>query len=513
MGAPVRVGDVLAEKYEVTRILGQGGMGVVVAARHRELDKLVALKFMHEEVAQNEQAIDRFLREARAAARLQNEHVGRVLDVGRMQGGIPYIVMEYLEGRDLSEVQAERGQMDVADVCEYVLQACEAMAEAHAQGIIHRDLKPQNLFLTTRQDGRPLVKVLDFGISKATFANAATATHATMGSPAYMSPEQMKSAKSVDPRADIWSLGIILYQLLSNTLPFYGETITETMLKVLSDPLPSLASVRPGLPPALVAAIEKCLQKDRDQRFDNVAELAHELTPFAPERARAAMSLIERVMSSAGASQPARRFEDDDVVPSVSTAAPGVAPTVPPTAAPQPYKNVQTTLGTAAAQSLDIAPRARSGGGKKWMLALFAVGIVGAVGITIAVMSSGGGAKSAAAPQPDAAIASPELDAGTVRTPEPEVKKPEPEVKLEPEVKKPDPVVKKPDPVVKKPDPVVKKPDPVVKKPDPVVKKPDPVKPEPVSKPDAGSGSAKPEDKKPTGPDIPRDDRKVNIPR
>ena len=371
--ALVRVGDVIADKYEVTKVVGMGGMGIVVAARHRELDKLVALKFMHEEVARNEHAIDRFLREARAAARLQNEHVGRVLDVGRMHDGVPYIVMEYLEGHDLAAVLEQHGALDVSNAIAYVLQTCEAMAEAHAQGIIHRDLKPQNLFVTVRPDGRPLLKVLDFGISKALFAQAATATHATMGSPAYMSPEQMKSAKSVDARADVWSLGVILYQLLSNTLPWHGDTITETMLKVLSDPLPPLSTVRPGLPVALVATVERCLEKDRDLRFASVTELARALEPFAQEHARGAI-----------VARPA-----------------AVSPPI-----------IHTTLGTAAAQSLDVEPR-RSG---RWRWALVSVVALATV-ISIPLALRGG--RSASVSLSDAATpASADASAPDAATPD-----------------------------------------------------------------------------------------------
>ena len=323
MAAPVGVGDVLADKYEVTRILGTGGMGVVVAARHRELDKLVALKFMHEELSSSTQAVERFLREARAAARLQNEHVGRVLDVGRLPGGIPYIVMEYLEGKDLLQVLEERGPLPVSEVVELVLQACEGMAEAHTQGIVHRDLKPQNLFLTTRPDGRRLVKVLDFGISKSQFAKGPTSTAQSMGSPAYMAPEQVKSARSVDARADIWSLGVILYQLLSNRLPFDGDNVHEVMFKVLSEAPVPLASVRSDLPPRVLAAVERCLDKERERRFASVAELAQELVPFAPERARAALSLIERVVDATTGQRPVTSAEEDDpasVLPPTGTA-------------------------------------------------------------------------------------------------------------------------------------------------------------------------------------------------
>lgn len=343
MGAGVQVGDVLAEKYEVTRILGMGGMGVVAAAHHRELDKPVALKFMHEEVA-DEQAIDRFLREARAAARLQSEHVGHVLDVGRRADGVPYLVMEYLEGRDLAQISEQRGPLDVAEVVEYILQACEAMAEAHALGIVHRDLKPRNLFVAMRPDGRPLVKVLDVGISKEQLVPGPDVTHAALGSPAYMSPEHVRSARAVDPRADIWSLGVILYQLLVGSLPFAGATITDVIFRVMIDPAPPLAAARPDLPPGLVAVIERCLEKDRAKRFDSVAALAYELMPFAPARARA---------------------PDDDlgsIVPGV-TAAPPVA--------------AQTALG-AAASRLDGVPRPP---GRWWWIGVGLVGIATAVAL------------------------------------------------------------------------------------------------------------------------------------
>ncbi|HEU4732233.1 MAG TPA: serine/threonine-protein kinase [Kofleriaceae bacterium] len=404
MGAPVRIGDVLAEKYQVTRILGVGGMGVVVAARHCELGKLVALKFMHEEFSLNEQVTQRFLREARATARLQSEHVVRVLDVGRLQTGVPYIVMEYLEGEDLGQLVEHYDSLEVGDAAEYLLQVCEAMAEAHTQGIVHRDLKPQNLFLTRRPDGRPLVKVLDFGISKALFAQGPAVTSQAIGSPSYMAPEQIRSARSVDARADIWSLGVILYQLLSNTLPFAGETVPEVMFKILSQPTPSLASVCSRLPQGLVRTIERCLEKDRERRFANVAELAHELVPFAPARARAAMSLIEHVMT-AGAPHPHPRpltpeWELGQVIPTDAV--------VTKVLRPFPPSPAQTTLTTAASSSSIAAssspPRWR------WLVMAGAATIATAV-ITIVAMQR----SAPSAPPPSAAPAAfTPADAGAV---------------------------------------------------------------------------------------------------
>ncbi len=214
------VGDVLAGKYRVDKVLGVGGMGMVVAATHLELHQKVALKFMLPAALASEEATDRFLREARAAVQLRGEHVCRVLDVGRLDGGAPYIVMEYLAGHDLETTIKDYGPLATADAVDYMLQAIEGVAEAHANQIVHRDLKPANLFVTTDNDGTPLVKVLDFGISKSGLGGVQTKTGDIMGSPAYMAPEQMASSKDVDPRADQWALGVILYQTLCNKVPF-----------------------------------------------------------------------------------------------------------------------------------------------------------------------------------------------------------------------------------------------------------------------------------------------------
>ena len=221
--APVLEGDVLAGKYRVERVLGAGGMGVVVAARHLQLDQLVALKFVLPSALDEASAAERFLREARAAVRLKSEHVAKVLDVGTLDTGAPYMVMEYLEGDTLAEVIQRDSPLPVDVACDYMIQACEAMAEAHSLGIIHRDIKPQNLFLTKGVGGKPLVKVLDFGISKMKQPEGAmnlTQTATVMGSPLYMAPEQMRSARNVDGRSDIWALGVVLYELPDQIAPF-----------------------------------------------------------------------------------------------------------------------------------------------------------------------------------------------------------------------------------------------------------------------------------------------------
>ena len=278
---PVCYGDVLAGKYRVERVLGAGGMGLVVAARHIELDELFAIKFMLPAAVVDPVAVERFLREARASARLKSEHVARVHDVGRLETGAPYMVMEHLSGSDLKSVVVERGALPLAEVVTYVIQACEAIAEAHSLGIVHRDLKPANLFLTTRLNGSPCVKVLDFGISKQTVPGEPgmdiTKTAALLGSPLYMAPEQMRSTKTADLRADVWALGVILYELCTGTVPFHGETITEVCAKVLSEEAPAPSTRQRDLPPDLDAVVARCLAKDPARRFRSVIELSASL--------------------------------------------------------------------------------------------------------------------------------------------------------------------------------------------------------------------------------------------
>ena len=298
MASPVGQGETLAGKYLVTRVIAEGGMGIVVAARHLKLDQQVALKFMLPELLLSPEAAGRFLREARAAVMLRSEHVARILDISELPTGLPYIVMELLEGSDLGAVIYASAPLSVDDAIDYVLQACEAIAEAHALGIVHRDLKPENLFVTRRRDGAAWIKVLDFGISKvipgleARQGGARVTTRESMGSPTYMSPEQMRCTRDVDGRADIWSLGIILYELLTGRQPFTGRSIAEVCLKVTQEPLPPMA--RADLPEGLAAVVEKCLVKEPDARYLTVADLVRALAPFAPRRSQASVNEVLR---------------------------------------------------------------------------------------------------------------------------------------------------------------------------------------------------------------------------
>ena len=297
--APVREGDLLAGKYRVERVIGVGGMGVVVAARHLHLDVRVALKFLLPSLKQDGEIVARFLREGQAAARIKSEHVGRIMDVGSFDDGSPYLVMEYLEGRDLAAELASRGRLSVAEAVAHVLQALEALAEAHQSGIVHRDLKPSNLFLTRRADGSALIKVLDFGISKAAFGEGGeavlTRSQGIMGSPQYMSPEQIRSAKRVDQRSDIWSTGVILHELVTGTPPFRSDNVGGILASIVADPPSSPSTLQPGLPPAFDAVIARCLQKSPEARFQTVAELAVALAQFGGTQAALSVSRISGV--------------------------------------------------------------------------------------------------------------------------------------------------------------------------------------------------------------------------
>jgi serine/threonine-protein kinase len=323
-------GLVVAGKYRVDRIIGEGGMGIVAAATHVELDQHVAIKFLLPEAMRHEEAVERFLREAKVAARVKSEHVARVSDVGRTEpDDVPFIVMEYLEGSDLGALIAERGKLPVEEVCEIALQACEALAEVHAAGIVHRDLKPSNLFVTRRADESPCLKLLDFGISKfsvhpgdVSVDPALTATATIMGSPSYMSPEQLRSTKEVDARTDVWALGAVLYEALTGKPAFRGETVPQVCFMIGSEEPTAPSSLRADLPPELERILLACLDKKAETRA-SVVELARVLVVYAPPRAQATLERIEALGGQAGSPAPRRTAPS---APLVKLAAPPLPP-------------------------------------------------------------------------------------------------------------------------------------------------------------------------------------------
>lgn len=299
MDLPVPLGRVIGNKYRVDSLIGSGGMGVVVAGYHLELEQPIAIKFLSVDKEVCAESAERFRREARTAARIHSEHAVKVFDSGVVGEGVPYMVMELLQGNDLGQELALEGPLPIALAAHYLLQAIDAIAEAHAMGVVHRDLKPGNLFLARGADGTRSIKVLDFGISKSVARSSdivLTRTASMIGSPLYMSPEQMRSARDVDARSDIWSLGAILYELVSGEPPFPADSIPELCVAVMNDTLRPISRLVPVAPRALDALLARCLNKNLAERFATAADLADALVEFAPasrryaERARRLLS-------------------------------------------------------------------------------------------------------------------------------------------------------------------------------------------------------------------------------
>jgi serine/threonine protein kinase/TPR repeat protein len=288
-------GDILLGKYEVLRSLGEGGMGVVFSAHHRELDERVAIKFLHPHLAARADVASRFLQEARAGRRIKSQHVARVFDVARVDDA-PFMVMDLLEGETLAAYLDRRGPLPTSEAVDLLLQACEAVNEAHILGIVHRDIKPGNLFLTLAPNGAPFLRVLDFGISKFENVNV-TASANMLGTPLYMSPEQAKDAPNVDARADIWSLGVVLYEMLSGTRPFAGSSGSAILIAVLQNAHAKLSTLLPDVPPFLEQAVDRALAKEPTDRFESIEELAAAIVQFGTAAGGASLTQIQQYVA------------------------------------------------------------------------------------------------------------------------------------------------------------------------------------------------------------------------
>ena len=303
------VGNVIAGKYLIERVIGVGGLGVVVAAKHIALEQSVAIKYLLPAAQMTPTFVERFIREARLAASIKSEHVARVYDVATHECGVPYIVMEYLVGRDLRSLLAD-GPIPPADAVDFLLQACEALAEAHKAGIVHRDLKPDNFFLAAGPGGGDSIKLLDFGISKMTFergdargARQLTGDADRFGTPDYMSPEHLRATASVDARADVWSLGVVLFECLTGKVPFLGNDFPQLCVSILTAAPFALNALLPEAPPGLEAVIARCLEKEPEKRFQNIGELAEALAPFGFDDSARRVDHIRRVIEGS-ISQP-----------------------------------------------------------------------------------------------------------------------------------------------------------------------------------------------------------------
>lgn len=304
-------GDLLANKIRLVRRLGAGGMGVVYEGRHLHLGRRVAVKLIHAQEASSLEARTRFLREARAQASLPLEHIVQVLDVDTLPDGTLYTVMEYLDGHDLKRELKKRGPLPIAEAAFYVAQACRGAAAAHAAGIVHRDIKPQNLFITNLE-GQRKVKLLDFGIAKffRDVSQDLTATDEVVGTPTHLSPEQI-GAHAVDGRADIWALGIVLFELLSGETPFRRATALATLGAIANDNPPLLSRLRPDVPPGLQEVVEHCLAKSADERYQTAAELEQALSPFSSFDGHVRASL----RPPRGSSLPAPELQEAEPAP------------------------------------------------------------------------------------------------------------------------------------------------------------------------------------------------------
>lgn len=441
---PVRAGDLVADKYRVQETLGVGGMGVVMAARDEQLERRVAIKFLQPRLVGTEIAMQRFVREARAATRITSEHVVRLLEIGKLPGGAPYFVMEYLHGRDLRAVLREDGPLAPSVAVDYLLQALEAVAEGHLKGIVHRDLKPGNLFLSSRADGTPLIKVLDFGIAKRLESgsegpdSSLTGTDdVRLGSPAYMPPEQLQDAREVDTRSDIWALGATLYELLCGKPPFVGADYLELVARILSAPPTPIAErqLAHALPLGLQRVILRCLEKERRLRFANAAELAEALAPFGGDDARTSLCRVTGLHASSSSMAVTRNILEP--AGSASTTLPVAGDSSPP---PRPQAvssarrtrfgwllvgalaipalvvawRAQATLGPDVAKPVEQSPSARKSA-KQPLPSLAPTALVadagaGQASAAAAVAISAPGAPSSRAPVAPAAVGKPALE-------------------------------------------------------------------------------------------------------
>jgi eukaryotic-like serine/threonine-protein kinase len=358
----IEAGTMIGGKYRVEGVIGEGGMGVVLSAFHLELERRVAIKVIRPDLPAEDSVAKRMLLEARHAASITNEHIARVLDLGRLDSGAPYIVMEYLEGRSLYELVQARGPLAPLEAVDYLMEACEAVAEAHSRGIVHRDLKPENLFLAMRADGTPTIKVLDFGVSKSVSGGAMELTNPStaVGSPHYMAPEQMRAKDDVDGRADVYALGAILFELLTGRPPFEADDIPTLCTLVLNTPPPSTLSLRAAVPTELDQVIQRCLEKNPGDRYRTVADLCRVLRPFGSELARTSLERVTRVL---GDEPPPRSMRAPPPVHDLRLAA-----TLELETLPEPALAAPATDGT-----------------RRWLLVSIAAVVLSALGLVAAL--------------------------------------------------------------------------------------------------------------------------------
>jgi len=396
----VGMGDVLAGKYRIERVHQRGAHGVTAEAEHLQLGQRVAVKLLSSTNRRPAEMMSQLSGSARIAAQLRNEHIARLIDVGALDGDTPYIVSEHLAGTALSGVMRVRERLPIAEAVDYVLQTCEALAEAHVLGLIHGNLKLSNLFLTRNHDGRPMIKVLDFAISGVALAGSTIFSRAdsTVASLSSLAPEQVRDARSVDARADIWALGTILYELISGVPAFSASSAPGLFAMIAADPVPPLGELQSDTPAALESVISRCLEKDRERRWANVEVFARELENFASPEGRES---VPRVVALS---------ERRPLTP---------RSTLPP---PLPGANLSQSIVHVAASTPTASAKKKNAGLQIIEGALITFGIVGCVlGIEafVAVRSLQGRLGSSAPVERSVVAAlSPALTASTLSSPE-----------------------------------------------------------------------------------------------
>jgi serine/threonine-protein kinase len=299
-----RAGKIVGGKYRLVRRMGEGGMGEVYEAQHTVIGRRFAIKFLHAYLAQNPETMIRFRHEAETAGSIEHENIGAALDFGTADDGTPYLVMEYLEGEDLARLLVRSGPLPVARAAYIIIQSCRGLTAAHGRGIVHRDLKPENLFICRRNDGGDLVKVVDFGIAKLRTKVTVTQSGVTMGTPCYMSLEQAKGAKEVDQRTDIYSLGVILYEILTAARPYPGENYNEVLYNLFTTAPVPLDTLRPGVPAGLCYVVNRAMAREARNRFETAAAFADALVPFAGRPVTPLQSQVEIEVASSAARPP-----------------------------------------------------------------------------------------------------------------------------------------------------------------------------------------------------------------
>jgi tRNA A-37 threonylcarbamoyl transferase component Bud32 len=375
-----RIGQVLDKKYKLSRLLGEGGMGAVYEARHVVIGRRCAVKFLHAEIAHNEEVVKRFIREAQAASAIGHPNIIDIYDFGVADDGAPYLVMEFLEGVSLADELEQRRKLPPAEAAEVLAQVLGALAVAHERGVVHRDLKPDNLYLIRQTGSAPRVKILDFGISKVSNPSKPedrmTCTGMVLGTPYYMAPEQARGDRDIDHRLDLYAMGIIFYEAVTGRVPFTGDNYNQLLLKILTEKFPTPRQLDPTIPEGFEAIILKAVERDRAMRYQTAGEMLDDILQLLDDNARSRLGIA------------------------------GPQPLVPELrAARTPTAQTLTPLGHAMDGTMLVRRN-------RWALPAAIVGALAVAAVGLALWAPWKSTEGTASPSPELAVAGSQSDAG-----------------------------------------------------------------------------------------------------